>query len=151
MPLLQEYIREWIERRRARKITYQQAVIRVGRGAAYLDEVLPGWHRNIDTERLCIGKGTDCVLGQLFGTFLQGLSKSLIQEESPLRQAPVQLGFLCIGGVCEALQEQDYEYLNQAWQEELSRRFDRERNNMTMWLNELGIEGIKCSIHETTE
>lgn len=36
------------------------------RGAALLDEKMPGWHDKIDLERLQLASLTQCVLGQLF-------------------------------------------------------------------------------------
>jgi len=39
---------------------------RVARGAALLDEKLPGWDRRIDLDNLHLGSKCDCVLGQEF-------------------------------------------------------------------------------------
>jgi hypothetical protein len=39
---------------------------RVARGAALLDEKLPGWHERIDLDRLDLASSCDCVLGQEF-------------------------------------------------------------------------------------
>lgn len=38
---------------------------RVAKGAATLDEILPGWERKIDLEHLYLESACDCVLGQL--------------------------------------------------------------------------------------
>jgi len=39
---------------------------RVARGAALLDEKLPGWDQRIDLDRLNLGDCFTCILGQLF-------------------------------------------------------------------------------------
>lgn len=38
---------------------------RVQRGIKYLNKYIPGWYNHIDTGTLNIGKGDDCVLGQI--------------------------------------------------------------------------------------
>lgn len=38
---------------------------RVARGAALLDERVPGWRANINTDRINMTDGSRCVLGQL--------------------------------------------------------------------------------------
>lgn len=49
---------------------------RVRRGAAYLDEHGPDqWRDHIDLDRLDIGDGCDCVLGQLYGSFADGVGE----------------------------------------------------------------------------
>ena len=146
-----DHFREWLERKRARSITYTEARKRAGRGAVYLDRMLPGWYRRIDLDTLCLGDGINCILGQLYGSFLEGLSWSLVLESTPYRFAPIRLGFMCVWGVCQALQEQDYEYLNQAWREELQQRAEKERSDVQAWLHDLGVEGITCSVTETAE
>lgn len=42
---------------------------RVARGAARLDEVRPGWHRNVNVQTLDISSGRNCALGQVFGSY----------------------------------------------------------------------------------
>lgn len=39
----------------------------VKRGAAWLDEVRPGWDKEIDLTKLELDSCADCVVGQLFG------------------------------------------------------------------------------------
>lgn len=114
-----------MEARRARRITVEEARRRVRRGAAYLDEVAPGWSDHLNLFRLDLAHGDACVLGQLHGSYSIGLGRSGIFSVSSAPRAsfsPVDLGFHCVQGVCEALQEQDYEYLNQAWHEEVEKR-----------------------------
>jgi len=91
---------------------------RVGRGAEYLDESDPGWHRRIDPGTLELGSGNRCVLGQLHGEFRLGLGRSGMLSLSSAPRAslsPVAHGFKCVGGVSEEWQARDYELLTQAW------------------------------------
>lgn len=44
----------------------------VARGAALLDEKMPGWEDKIDLERLSMYDGCDCILGQLAGMYHRG-------------------------------------------------------------------------------
>jgi hypothetical protein len=46
---------------------------RVARGAAKLDEVNPGWRASIDGANLRMGGCASCVLGQLYGNYVDGL------------------------------------------------------------------------------
>lgn len=113
-------IREWWQARRTRQITAGKAYERVRRGAAYLDEVDPGWHRRIDAEALALDDGQYCILGQIHGEFRLGLGRSgLISLSSAPRasMSPVAYGFTCVGGVSEAWQQRDYAFLNDAWTE----------------------------------
>lgn len=45
---------------------------RVAAGAAFLNEVLPGWEKKIVLESLDINQWEECILGQLFGDFDKG-------------------------------------------------------------------------------
>lgn len=40
---------------------------RVARGAAWLDQVVPGWERKIDLSRLDLADSCQCILGQVVG------------------------------------------------------------------------------------
>lgn len=48
---------------------------RVGRGATLLDDKNPGWYRKVDRTRLSMGSYLECILGQLYGTFLTGVGE----------------------------------------------------------------------------
>lgn len=125
MRSLPKLLEDWREQRRARHITFAQARQRALRGATYLDEIDPDWFWHVDPDTLELGNGNACVLGHLHGSFLTGLTRlNLVSFNSPARLnlSPVEMGFLCVRGVCEALQEQDYVYLNEAWQELIRQR-----------------------------
>lgn len=43
------------------------------RGAAWLDQLQPGWAARINPERLKMQSCLDCILGQIFGNYNEGL------------------------------------------------------------------------------
>lgn len=46
---------------------------RVLRGVALLDEHAPGWHEKVDPEILAIRSPKNCICGQVFGSFQEGV------------------------------------------------------------------------------
>lgn len=46
---------------------------RVARGVELLDRVRPGWAKEVDLDRLDVGRCDRCVLGQVFGSYGTGL------------------------------------------------------------------------------
>jgi len=120
MYALLERLRNWWQTRRTQRITEEKVQERVERGAAYLDEVDPGWHRRVNAETLELEDGEHCVLGQLHGGFRLGLGRSHVLSLSSAPRAslsPVAYGFKCVEGVSEAWQARDYELLTAAWRE----------------------------------
>ncbi len=65
---------------------------RVARGAGWLDSALPGWHREIDLNRLILSSPCRCVLGQLWGDYADS---PLVDEHGD--QAGVDRGFYAGG------------------------------------------------------
>ena len=125
MPSLITRFRDGLARRRRRAITPEAAWQRAARGAAYLDEVDPGWYRQVDVRTMELGDASCCVLGQLHGDFRIGLSRSRLLSMGSAPRAnlsPVHFGFLCVSHPDPAWQEQDYRYLNRAWQQEVWHR-----------------------------
>lgn len=119
------YLRDWWRTRRTRRITPDNARERVRRGAAYLDDMDPGWHRRVDPDTLSLDSGEHCVLGQLHGEFRRGLGRSRLLNLSSGPQAslsPVAYGFRCTQNVPGAWQERDYELLTAAWRDAVRRR-----------------------------
>ena len=47
---------------------------RVAAGAALLDRERPGWWEEVDTERLDMASECDCVLGQVWGEYIDGVN-----------------------------------------------------------------------------
>lgn len=87
----------------------------VARGAALLDEEIPGWREVIQIERLDMGDCWLCVLGQYFGDFIDGCIGLGIEDDSTLAS---HYGFDRVEGLTEAVA---YDALTQAWREELAR------------------------------
>jgi hypothetical protein len=120
-----ERLQEWWRGRRTQRISPEQVRERVRRGAEYLDDVDPEWHRRVDSETLELGDGRHCILGQLHGEFRLGLGRShLITMSSAPRASlsPVAYGFKCVENVPDAWQAYDYELLNEAWKEAVRTR-----------------------------
>ncbi|WP_232798288.1 hypothetical protein [Salinibacter altiplanensis] len=125
MYALIEQLRGWWQSRRTRRITEERVQERVSRGAAYLDDMDPGWHRRVNAETLELEDGERCVLGQLHGGFRVGLGRSQVLSLSSAPRAslsPVAYGFKCVEGVSEAGKARDYELLTAAWREAVRRR-----------------------------
>jgi len=125
MHALLERLRNWWQARRTRRITEEAVQERVERGAAYLDEVDPGWHRRVNADTLELEDGQHCVLGQLHGGFRLGLGRSHVLSLSSAPRAslsPVDYGFKCVENVSEAWQARDYELLTAAWREAVRAR-----------------------------
>ena len=118
-------IKQWFQDRRIQAVTYDVARERVQRGAAYLDDVDPGWHERVDPSTLELADGSACILGQLHGDFRLGLGRShLINLSSAPRGSlsPVAYGFKCTSDVPDEVQDRDYRMLNRAWREAIRER-----------------------------
>ncbi len=125
MQQVKQWVQQWMERRRIRRVTYDYARERVQRGAAFLDQADPDWVRHVDAHTLELSSGRRCVLGQLHGDFRWGLSRShLINLSSAPRASlsPVSYGFRCVQNVPDAVQERDYAYLTRAWKAAVQQR-----------------------------
>lgn len=46
---------------------------RIERGAALLDEHAPDWPSRVNPARLCIASGCECMVGQVFGNYWDGM------------------------------------------------------------------------------
>lgn len=51
-------------------------------GASLLDRVSPGWAKRIDRSRLAMNSLYDCILGQLYGSYAEGLTALRLTEET---------------------------------------------------------------------
>lgn len=129
-----QHVKDYFQKRRAaqqaRRVTYELAEQRVWRGAAYLDDVDPGWFRRVSAATLELNSGNACVLGQLHGDFRVGLVRArlLTLNSAPRANlAPATFGFQSLPGLGAALQEQDYEHLNRAWQAAVRHRQQKDR------------------------
>ena len=98
---------------------------RAAQGAAYLDDADPGWYRHVEADSLALSDGQSCILGQLHGDFRLGLIRAHLLNLSSAPRAnlsPVRLGFFAVRGADPAVEALDYDYLDQAWREEVLRR-----------------------------
>lgn len=124
--LLHDDLEDGLKKGDSEGITFGRARQRAARGAAYLDEVHPGWFRLVDLDALEMKSDHSSVLGQLADMLPGDTARShpdiyMIPAAGKL----VELGFSCIRGICEVLQEQDFEFLDQAWHDEVSCRQNR--------------------------
>lgn len=46
---------------------------RIERGAALLDQNAPGWERTIDLDQLSLSSTSYCIVGQVYGDYIDGL------------------------------------------------------------------------------
>ena len=125
MVSIREWFWQWLGSGQSQEISYESACERAARGAAYLDEVDPGWYSRLDSDALQLANGKACVLGQLHGDFRMGLGRSALFNMSSAPRAslsPVHLGFLCVQGASAIQTEEDYTYLNRAWLNEVRQR-----------------------------
>jgi hypothetical protein len=88
----------------------------VTRGAAFLDGIRQDWRPQIDVRTLRLESGTECVLGQLYGTYSQGLVETGLSVGV---QRPSDYGFSLRGDIYYYMPA--WYALNRAWREELSR------------------------------
>lgn len=64
---------------------------RVRAGVALLDAKEPGWHEQVNADRLNIDSRKACVLGQLHGSFSEGATEVLGLNRGPFKA--VNFGF----------------------------------------------------------
>lgn len=82
------------------------------RGAAWLDERVPGWADHINLDNFTIASCQKCVLGQLFGNYVDGVSELRIVGQQ------IWLGF----GLDGTRSPSHCGELDEAWRREISGR-----------------------------
>jgi hypothetical protein len=65
-------------------MSFEPIAVRVRRGAALLDQVRPGWWREIATDRLAMDCSGSCILGQLYRHYWHGVQA--LTRFLPLRE-----------------------------------------------------------------
>lgn len=105
---------------------------RVVQGAEFLDEFRPGWADEIDVEALDLASSDRCVLGQIYGSFrdgleVLGLSLSVSRVLGLNYEARSNKSWLyCYGGYDAGedrrLEVEEAGALRAAWDEEIGRR-----------------------------
>lgn len=90
----------------------------VALGAALLDERLPGWSEQVEIEELNMVSGAYCVLGQVFGDYLDGVADLWESAMNDVHRTDLAIehGFDTEGG------NDDYELLRAEWTEQVARR-----------------------------
>lgn len=87
-------------------------------GATYLDENYPGWRDSISAQNLDMASGSQCILGQFFGDYDEGIEqiwkRDFYNEYDQDSDVARDHGFL-ENGAC-------YMALDLAWQKELLKR-----------------------------
>jgi len=88
-------------------------------GAKFLDREQPGWETLIDLNELHMNDCTQCILGQLYGWYDDGLSALNLGAFNGYDAA--DLGFDTAGsrGATE-----DYDVLTHQWAKQITRRLD---------------------------
>lgn len=102
-----------------------RATERVAAGTAWLDEHRPGWHREIDLYALDMMDCNACVLGQLYGTYVNA---PLPEKTTPLSGKTVSgfsvlaasMGFTALTGSSNPLAE--FAVLAQQWRQVIAGR-----------------------------
>lgn len=94
-------------------MSLQPADVRARRGAIVLDEQVPGWTNRVDLDRLRMSSVHNCVLGQVFGGYLTGVTALGVSADVVFTDWPnaesVILGFNGAGA--------DFGRLDEAWKE----------------------------------
>lgn len=95
------------------------------KGAAFLDQTEPGWHTKIDRDRLDISSREDCVFGQLYGNYSNGLNKHFGNRWNP---GPAELaaryGFNIPFWIPESFIHRFYTRLTETWRRHLAERVE---------------------------
>ncbi len=104
-------------------LTFDQARTRVARGAALLDQVAPAWAHAIDLGALRLETCGSCILGQLFGDYLDAYRRIQMLH----RYGGAHYGFDVTMEEFLGIRRNNYETLTQAWLEAIADRvIDRE-------------------------
>ena len=90
-------------------ISEQEARSRAKYGAEFMDHERRGWAKKIDLGRFRIENCLECVLGQLFGSYMEGRYALKLKDGESL-----ELGFDCW--------REDNDFLNAAWRDEIAQR-----------------------------
>ena len=76
---------------------------KVAKGARLMDKILPGWHNQVDLDKLDMSSGSMCLLGQTFGVHKeQCLAKEMYPEEYARAVAATSAGGTDFGGTHKA-------------------------------------------------
>ena len=108
---------------------------RVGAGAAFLDRCQPDWIRQIDLQKLDMSDPQDCMFGQIFGSFEEGIFRIELGSHARQEALPEEsLGFEAIADQSHTAQMiAEYAALTDEW-----RRVILERRRVSWnWFHDL--------------
>ena len=95
---------------------------RAAAGAAFLDRAEPDWFKRVNPETLDLAHGNLCVLGQLYGTYRQGIGRhnALFQNTEKSQK----LGFVgnCNPDSYFGRLRGGWNRLTRAWKNEIEKR-----------------------------
>src|SRR3989344_7097480 len=83
---------------------------RIASGVKFLDELEPDWRSKVNARRLDISNPGDCILGQIFGDFMDGCSQLRIE---PHKEA-ARMGFNVLNPN-SPMGDREFEALNRGW------------------------------------
>ncbi len=95
----------------------EEMFVRVNRGATHLDEVNPGWAWDIRPNYLIMSSPCNCILGQLYGLFSDGLAE-LFGSDGEKDYAWRGHGFSLDHGN----EAETWDMLEECWMNEISER-----------------------------
>jgi len=96
-------------------------------GIELLDTELSDWYRDIDTDTLTMNSGCNCILGQMYGDYIEGseylYSKyNTDKEDIPILEYMINHGF-------EGTHWSEYGILQRYWTSEVEKRERARENN----------------------
>lgn len=114
------------------------------RGANVLDVVSPDWYKSVDEKQIDMNDCWGCVLGQVFGSYTDGLEAidgaskviptlAYVQEECPSDDSNVNIAIGQSFGFSIPLMSDDKEWrvLGTAWSEQIQLRRNRDAGIVT--------------------
>ncbi len=90
-------------------------------GAALLDQRHPGWERQIDVDLLDMASAEDDMLGQLYGSYDEGLDALIRRDPDPSAWAPHAFA-VAYGFDATADEPGVYDDRTQAWRVQVAQR-----------------------------
>jgi hypothetical protein len=87
-------------------------------GAQLLDKLEPVWWKKINTDQLAMASGRTCILGQLYGEFVQGTKRLQHWRQS------IECGFMLAwrSEMSEIYWTRRWNWLRDAWIQEIAAR-----------------------------
>jgi len=101
-------------------LTREQMMPAVEKGMALLDEKQPGWMHFINLASLDLGNSVSCVLGQIYGTYGEGLDHVFGSDSDVFDVQYQDHGFVLhedgMGGIETGV---EYDHLTSVWHDQI--------------------------------